>query len=123
MCPGRVTPGYGTNHGPHPKDTLESVESSADEHGASRSQFIRDTLASCVGYGEHSGEHAEERIAELEQTVERLRNEKQTLIQDREERTELVRFAETERERRERDRDRKDAPVWHRAKWWVFGRE
>ena len=114
-----------------PADTLTSVESEADEHGVSRSQFIRDALATAVGHGEHGPSNdqvaeLETEITELEQTVERLRNEKQTLIAQREEHTELVEYVEEERSIRERDaerrREREQAGVFSRAKWWLVGR-
>lgn len=59
---------------------------------------------------------------ELERENERLRAEKRTLINDREERTELVKYVEQERELQRRQEERQDAPVWQRAKWWVLGR-
>jgi cell division protein FtsB len=58
----------------------------------------------------------EERVADLETEVDRLRNEKRTLIRDREERGELVRFVEEEEARR-------SAGVFTRTKWWLFGRD
>lgn len=61
-------------------------------------------------------------IEECNQTIQRLENEKRTLINSREEHTELVRYVEKERELQRRDEQREDAPVWRRAKWWVFGR-
>lgn len=114
-----------------PSDTLTSVESRADEHGASRSQFVRDALAAAVGHGEQ--DLNDDRVAELkaeieelEQTVERLRNEKQTLIAQREEHQELVEYVEEERGIREREaerrREREAAGVLTRAKWWLVGR-
>jgi predicted nucleic acid-binding Zn-ribbon protein len=36
---------------------------------------------------------------------------------------ELVEWAEEERSLAERREERQSAPVWRRAKWWVFGRE
>lgn len=60
---------------------------------------------------------------EVKRENERLRAEKRTLINDREERTELMAYVEEERELQKRQKERRDVPVWHRAKWWVFGRE
>jgi hypothetical protein len=31
-------------------------------------------------------------------------------------------YIEGEMEKQQRDQERRDAPVWWRAKWWVFGR-
>lgn len=52
---------------------------------------------------------------------ERLRREKRQVLDVREENDELVRFAEAERDQRNRERDRRSAPVWRRAKYWIFG--
>lgn len=59
----------------------------------------------------------------LKRENERLRNGKRALIDAREERQELVEYVEDERERQRRREDRRNAPVWRRAKWWVFGRD
>jgi outer membrane murein-binding lipoprotein Lpp len=61
-------------------------------------------------------DEVERRVNELETEVERLRNEKRTLIRDREERGELVKFVEEEEARR-------SAGVFTRTKWWLFGRD
>lgn len=78
----------------------------------SKSEAVRDFI--------QSGEELQNRVDELETEVERLRNEKRTILSQREENQELVRFVEDEMERREQ---RDTAPVWTRAKWWVLGRE
>lgn len=100
-----------------PEDTLKNLEEEADEHGVSRSEYIRDVL-------ETRNEHAEdvdelqERIDELETELERVRNEKRLILEERDEKNELVRYVETERTRQER---KDTAPIWTRAKWKVFG--
>ncbi|MFC4440442.1 MULTISPECIES: CopG family transcriptional regulator [Natrialbaceae] len=58
----------------------------------------------------------ESRITDLEQDVERLRNEKRTLINDREERTELVEYVEKEKSLSER---KAQAGIVTRAKWFI----
>lgn len=100
-----------------PEDTLESLESEADDHGVSRSEYIRDVL-------ESRDEHAEDvdklrdQVDELETELDRVKNEKRLLLEDREEKQELVRYAEDQRTRAER---KDSAPIWTRAKWKVFG--
>lgn len=63
---------------------------------------------------------------ELEQENERLRNEKQTILNQRNENRELVEYLQRERElqleERERRRDREQQPVWVRLRDFVFGR-
>ena len=62
----------------------------------------------------------ETRITDLEQDVKRLRNEKRTLINDREERTELVEYVQEQREvenyRARRERQLDQANIFTRAR-------
>ena len=62
-----------------------------------------------------------ERVDELEQEIDRLNRERRQLLEQREENQELVKFAEEQRSLVSEQRDRQNAPVWRRAKWWVFG--
>lgn len=62
-----------------------------------------------------------ERIDELEQEIDRLNRERRQLLEQREENQELVKFAEEQRSLVSEQRARQNAPVWRRAKWWVFG--
>lgn len=100
-----------------PDGMVDELEAEADEHGTSRSGYIRDVLES---RGEHSGmadEHAK-RIEELEQEVERVRREKRQLLEQREEHSELVRAVQEERS----DQQRKNrAGLGTRLKWWLVG--
>lgn len=63
-------------------------------------------------------EHEErrEQIRELETENERLHNERQTIIEDREERIELREYVEEERSWRQ-------AGLRKRMKWWLFGKD
>ena len=58
---------------------------------------------------------AYERVEELEREVERLRNEKRTILEQREENNELTRYVEEERSWRQ-------AGIVTRAKWWIWGK-
>jgi predicted nucleic acid-binding Zn-ribbon protein len=60
----------------------------------------------------------QERVDELETELDRVRNEKTLLLKEREEKAELVRYAEDQRTRAER---KDSAPIWTRAKWKVLG--
>lgn len=64
-----------------------------------------------------------ERVTEVEQENERLRAEKRTLIEQREDHGELVEWAEDHRSLLEDEYERRNAPVWKRVEWFVFGRE
>lgn len=63
---------------------------------------------------------------ELERENERLRNEKQTILSQRNENRELVEYLQRERElqvqEREERRERRKQPVWLRLRQWVFGK-
>lgn len=120
------------------EDTLESLEGEADENGVSRSEHIREVIDSRHEADDLRSEHEEEvermrrehaeevralrdRIEELETDVERLENEKQLILEQREENTELVEYVEHERSLQERRERRQSAPAWKRAKWWLLG--
>ena len=64
---------------------------------------------------------AGERVAELEQEVERLNRERRQLLEQREEHSELVRYAEGQREQEQNARERRTKPAWTRAWWWLTG--
>jgi|APHM01.1.fsa_nt_gi Ribbon-helix-helix protein, copG family. len=103
-----------------PEDTLAALDEEADEHSDSRSKYIRDVLDSRNEHTENMDDMREQ-IDALETELERVRNEKRLILEQREEKNELARFAEQERTARERREQRRAAPAWRRAKWWVFG--
>lgn len=59
---------------------------------------------------------AGERTDELETKVERLQNEKQQLIEQRQEHGDLVEYVEEERSWRRQ-------PLPTRLRWWIFGKD
>jgi hypothetical protein len=54
-------------------------------------------------------------VEDLEQTVERLQNEKRLILEQREEATEIQNYVEEERSYR-------NAGLKTRLKWWVWGK-
>jgi len=60
-----------------------------------------------------------ERVADLEQQVERLQREKRLILEQREEHSQLVRAVEQEQSLAE---ERAQAGLATRARWWLFGR-
>lgn len=58
---------------------------------------------------------------DLERENERLHRERRQLLDQREERNELVRYAEDQRDQEQRARERREKPVWTRMRWWFFG--
>lgn len=104
------------------ENTLTEVETEAEEADVPRSKVLRDAIESRHEHEEELNDLREE-VDELRTDVERLRNEKRALIDDREERADLVAFAEQEKELKELEREARSAPVWTRAKWWIVGRD
>lgn len=86
-----------------PEDMLESLDDEAEEKGRSRSEHIRDVLASRRDLGE------------LRTEVDRLRREKRQILDQREENSELARYVDEEIEWRK-------APITKRIKWWFTGK-
>jgi septal ring factor EnvC (AmiA/AmiB activator) len=122
-------------------DLLETLDAEADDRDVPRSKHIRDMLESRKRQREleHELEQMREKLAtardqaadveelteqveELERENERLHRERRQLLEQREEHTELVRYAEQQQSVIERQEERRDAPVWRRAKWWMLGR-
>lgn len=92
------------------ENTVESLDAEADERELSHSEYLRKI-------------DAQERIRELETENERLKRKKRQILDQREENSELVEYAQNERELQRQERERRDAPAWQRAKWWLLGRD
>jgi Arc/MetJ-type ribon-helix-helix transcriptional regulator len=85
--------------------------SSDDGQYASKSEAVR----ACI--------QAYERVAELETENDRLRREKRAVIEQRDEHRELVEYVEGERELQQMERERRNAPIWRRLKWFIWGKD
>ena len=101
-------------------DRLETRQEQGD--AGSRSEALRQI------FDEYDELHTEcerlrTRCEELETELERVRNEKRLLLEERDEKAELVKYVEQERDLQERREERRSAPAWKRAKWWLFGRD
>ena len=90
-------------------DTLRMVDDTALENDESRAEAIRRLVARGLEYDD------------LQREITRLENEKRTLIAEREEHQELVRFAESQRELAEYERERQKRGVFTRFVWWLRG--
>jgi predicted nucleic acid-binding Zn-ribbon protein len=106
-------------------DELASyVDETSSSAGENNAEAIRETLrhardqADRVDDLEAETDRLQERVDELEAELDRVKNEKRLLLEEREEKKELVRYAEDQRTRAER---KDSAPIWTRAKWKVFG--
>lgn len=107
-----------------PANTLEALESEAEDANRTRSKHIRDVLESrhdhaeheCVPLEEfHELETAHER---LQDEIDRVREEKRTILEQREENQQLRKYVEDERSAAERHRR---ASLPQRVKWWIVG--
>lgn len=94
-----------------PDDTYRILEEQADEDDRSISELVREHVEKGLEYDD------------LKRENERLQRQLTAANSRYEEHTELVRFAEEQRELDQRRKEREDAPVWTRAKWWVLGRD
>ena len=105
---------------------VDEVSSSAGENDA---EAIREALRHAreqdgrIDELEAETDRLQDRVDDLETELERVRNEKRLLLEEREEKAELVKYVEQERDLQERREERRSAPAWKRAKWWVFGRD
>ena len=80
------------------------------EHDLSRSDAIRALIERGTEYDR------------VQQDRERLKRNMQQLIEQQEEKQELVEYVGEERTIQQRREARRSAPLWRRAKWFVFGR-
>lgn len=92
-----------------PEEVNEAIEAFSDENDCTKSEAVRALLKRGVEY------------EELQIENERLQSEKRTLINQREEHTELVEYVQEERSLAQERSQRRKAPVWRRAKWWFLG--
>jgi TolA-binding protein len=104
-----------------PVRTLAELEREAAEHDRTRSEHIRDVLASRHDTPRDAPtpervRDLEQQLADCQRDLERVQNEKEVLIdayQSQEQTEALVEYVE----------ERESAGALQRAKWWVFGRE
>ena len=92
-----------------PKEVDTDIEAFSDENNITKSEAIRTLLERGLEYDRIQTEN------------ERLQQNLQQLIQQREEHTELVKYVEEERSIQQRREERRSVPIWRRAKWWVLG--
>lgn len=94
-----------------PEEQGELIEDLAgeEEPASSKSEAVRMLIEDA------------QRVSEVEEENERLRRERRQLLEQREEHTDLVRYADAEREQAELERERRKQPVWTRLRWWVYG--
>ena len=83
----------------HHKDIIEDVE--AEDDVESQSAAVRECITRYADL-QHRVEELQNEIDDLETELERVRNEKRLILEERDEKNELVRYAETERTRQKK---------------------
>lgn len=102
--------------------TLAELDAEAEEVATSRSEHIRETLASRHDHDEHDCvpraefEDLESEHERLQDDLERLRREKRQILDQREENKRLQRYVE-------HDREWHEAALLTRLKWYVRGKD
>ena len=91
-------------------ETAEAIDERASDSDVSTSEAVRELLR--LGF-DHERLQAE---------VDDLRRQLQAVNRRESEYQELVEYVEQEKSLKERERERRDAPLWRRARWFVFGR-
>lgn len=94
-----------------PDDVAAEIDRRAEADDVSESAAARQLLRRGL---EYDGLQAER---------DQLRNQLQAVNQREDNVGELVEYVERERELQRRERERRDAPLWERARWFVFGRD
>lgn len=90
---------------------IEAIDSVQEEGKAeSKSEAVRHII--------NRYEEQQQEYEQLHTDYERVKNEKQTIIEQREENTELVEYVEREKDMQERYRE---AGIMTKAKWAIFG--
>lgn len=107
-----------------PLRLLAELEREADQQGVSRSEHIRQSLATRDEHERTQREYDrlraeyEREIAELQERIAYLENRERVMLEEREEKAELVAYAEAERTAAERWRQ---AGLLTKAKWAIGG--
>ena len=114
-------------------DLLDDLEAEANERDLSRSEYIRSLLTDRPATGRVDADDLQAVARELRKCErerdaldarrEELRRQLSAVNSRQEEHRELVEYVEEERKLQRQQVQRKNAPVWRRVKWWVFGRD
>lgn len=93
-----------------PDDTYRVLAEEADKNDRSMSEVVRARVEKGMNYDDLEARHddVQRQLAAVNSREEDV--------------TELVEYVEQERELQRRRENRQDAPIWHRAKWWVFAK-
>lgn len=96
-------------------ETLAKIERGAEKREVSKSELIREWFQEREEL-QFERAQLQSEYEELQTECDRLQNEKRLILEDREEKTELVEYVEDELSYRE-------AGLSTRMKWWLFGKQ
>jgi Arc/MetJ-type ribon-helix-helix transcriptional regulator len=94
-----------------PEELAEAIEKLADDDDVSESEAARRLLRRGTEHDRLTTEN------------DQLRKQLQATNARQEDVGELVEYVEEERAMQRRERERRDAPLWRRVQWFVFGRD
>ena len=97
-------------------ETARLIRETADERDVSVAEVLRERIEQGMVY-----EDLERELEQTEARVEDLRRQLQQTNSRERDVDEIVTYVEEERRLQQRREERRDAPVWTRAKWWLFG--
>jgi predicted DNA-binding protein len=98
-------------------ETVETLDEEADDLDLSRAEYLRELIQKGRDY-----QATEDELEATQNEVERLHRQLQATNARQEDVGELVEYVEQEKSLKERERERRDAPLWRRARWFLFGR-
>lgn len=90
-------------------DLNDRIEAFSDETDATKAEAMRTLLKRGLDFDEIKREN------------QRLKDQLAATNQRIDDTKELVKYVEEERELQKQRRQKENAPVWRRAKYWVFG--
>lgn len=99
------------------------IEEISGEDGPfdSKSEAVRECISAHMS-AEKTIDDLEKRLEAKDARLEDLRRQLREVNRHSEDVNELVEYVETERELQREERERRNAPLWRRARWFVFGR-
>ena len=95
------------------EDQYELLEEKSGDNGDydSKSEFVRELI------------DGSQEVKSVRQENQRLQRQLRETNKRVDEHQELVEYVEQEQSLQQEERERRNAPVWIRAKFWIFGRK
>lgn len=92
-------------------DLNNQIEAFSNEINGTKAEAIRTLLERGLDFNEikRENQRLKDRLAATNQRIDNTK--------------ELVEYVQEERELQQQRRRKENAPVWRRAKWWIFGKD